>query len=52
MAEALLQLRAVYLSGDFEPYWAFHGAQEPERLHPPGHWQPVAPIPDYTQARY
>jgi hypothetical protein len=44
MAEAMLKLRAVYLSGDFEPYWAFHIAREHARLHPPGHWQPAAPI--------
>lgn len=41
MAEAMLKLRAVYLSSDFEPYWAFHVARAHERLHPPGHWQPV-----------
>jgi hypothetical protein len=44
MAEAMLKLRAVYLSGDFEPYWAFHVAQAHERLHPPGHWRPVNPV--------
>lgn len=41
MAEAMLQLRATYLSGDFEEYWAFHVQQEHERLHPPDRWWPV-----------
>jgi hypothetical protein len=44
MAEVMLKLRAVYLSGDFEPYWAFHVAQDHERLHPPRHWRPVNPF--------
>jgi hypothetical protein len=44
MAEAMLKLRAVSLSGDFEPYGAFQIAREQERLHPPGHWQPVDPM--------
>jgi len=41
MAEAMLKLRAVYLSDDFEEYWRFHVAREHERLHPPGFWRPV-----------
>jgi hypothetical protein len=40
-AEAMLKLRAVYLSSDFEAYWAFHVAREHARLHPPGSWRPV-----------
>ena len=40
MAEAIVQLRAIYLSGDFDPYWAFHIAQDQQRLHP-GHWSVV-----------
>jgi hypothetical protein len=24
MAEAIVKLRAVYLSGDFDSYWLFH----------------------------
>ena len=27
-AEAILRLRALHISGDFEPYWRFHLAQE------------------------
>jgi hypothetical protein len=34
MAEAMLQLRATYLSGDFEEYWAYHVQQEQARLCP------------------
>jgi hypothetical protein len=32
-AEAVLQLRALHASGDFEAYWAFHLDQEFERNH-------------------
>ena len=34
MAEAILQLRAIYLSGDFDPYWQFHIDQDQRRLYP------------------
>jgi len=34
MAEAMLRLRAIYLSGDFEPYWEYHVRQDQQRLHP------------------
>jgi len=40
-AEAVLQLRAVYLSGDLDAYWEFHQRQEQLRLHPPGAWEAV-----------
>ena len=40
MAEAMLKLRATYLSGDFEEYWGFHLQQDQEQLHPPGRWRP------------
>jgi hypothetical protein len=32
MAEAVVKLRAIYLSGDFEQYWLFHIQQEQNRL--------------------
>lgn len=32
-AEAILKLRAIYSSGDFDQYWAFHEAQEYKRNH-------------------
>jgi hypothetical protein len=34
MAEAIVQLRAVYLSGDFDTYWQFHIEQDQKRLYP------------------
>ena len=33
MAEAVVKLRAIYLSGDFDSYWLFHIQQEQNRLH-------------------
>ena len=41
MAEAIVQLRAIYLSGDFNRYWCFHIAKDQERLHPDDHWSVV-----------
>jgi len=41
MAEALLKLRAVYLSGHFNSYWSFHIEKDQQRLHPPGLWSVV-----------
>ena len=32
-AEAVLRLRALRASGDFEAYWAFHEKREYERNH-------------------
>jgi hypothetical protein len=40
MAEAIVQLRAIYLSGDFDRYWSFHIEKDQQRLHP-GHWSVV-----------
>ena len=34
MAEAIVQLRAIYLSGDFDRYWQFHIEQDQKRLYP------------------
>ena len=34
MAEANVQLRAIYLSGDFNDYWHFHIEQDQKRLYP------------------
>jgi hypothetical protein len=42
MAEAMLRLRATYLSGDFEEYWEFHVAQDQRRLYPHGLYTVVA----------
>jgi len=33
-ADALLKLRAVYLSNDFDEHWTHHITQEQQRLHP------------------
>lgn len=41
MAEAMVQLRAAYLSEDFDEYWAFHLRKDQLRLHPPGSWRPL-----------
>lgn len=41
-AEAMLKLRAIYLSGDLAEYWAFHIREDQRRLYPePGRWRPV-----------
>ena len=40
-AEAMLKLRATYLSGDFEEYWRFHVKRDQERLHPAAAWWPI-----------
>lgn len=34
MAEAMLRLRAIYLSGDFDEYWEYHVLQDQRRLYP------------------
>jgi hypothetical protein len=34
MAEAMLRLRAIYLSGDFDDYWEYHVLQDLRRLYP------------------
>lgn len=41
MAEAMVKMRATYLSGDMDEYWAYHIDKEQERLHPKGQWSPV-----------
>ena len=40
MAEAIVQLRAIYLSGDFDRYWTFHIEKDQQRLYP-GLWSVV-----------
>src|SRR5271169_7046827 len=40
MAEAIVQLRAIYLSGDFDRYWLFHIEKDQQRLHP-ANWSVV-----------
>jgi hypothetical protein len=43
-AEAMLKLRATYLSDDFAEYWDFHVRHDQERLHPPASWRPHAAV--------
>jgi hypothetical protein len=38
-AEAMLRMRAVYLSGDYDTYWAFHIACEQARLREGRTWR-------------
>ncbi len=41
MAEAIVKLRAIHLSGDFDQYWSFHIQKDQQRLHPAGRWSVV-----------
>jgi hypothetical protein len=38
LAEAMLKLRAIYLSGDCEEYWALYVKREHAHVPPPGYW--------------
>jgi hypothetical protein len=40
-AEAMIQLRSLYLSGDIDVYWGFHLEQEGRRLYPDGRREAV-----------
>ena len=40
-AEAMIQLRSLYLSGDLDDYWDFHLEKEHLRLYPQGRWEVV-----------
>ncbi len=44
-AEALLRLRALRTSGDFDDYWQFHLAKEYERTHQLRYAEGVVPSP-------
>lgn len=44
MAEAMVKMRALYLSGDFAEYWDYHVEQEQRRLYPKGLWRPVPDV--------
>src|SRR5438874_2501125 len=41
MAEAIVKLRAIYLSGDFDQYCPFHIHKDQERQHPASRWTVV-----------
>ena len=44
-AEAVLQLRSLRASGDFEAYWVFHLQQEYQRHHQRRYFEGVVPTP-------
>jgi len=44
-AEAILRLRALRTSGDFDAYWAFHLAKEHERTHQSRYADAAVPNP-------
>jgi len=44
-AEAVIQLRATELSGDWEAYWHYHIAAQRRRLYPANAWQPAKTKP-------
>ena len=44
-AEAVIQLRATELSGDWEAYWHYHIAAQRRRLYPENAWQPAKTKP-------
>ena len=51
-AEAVLRLRALRSSGDFEPYWDYHVAQEYQRNHVARYADGnVVPVQGHTRAR-
>jgi hypothetical protein len=41
IAEAIVPLRAIYLSGDSDCYWCFHIEQDQQRRPPLGQWSVV-----------
>src|SRR5204863_3497040 len=45
-AQAMLDLRAVRLSGDWDAYWEFHRHKEHQRLYANGH-----PLPARTETQ-
>ena len=44
-AEAILRLRALKTSGDFDTYWEFHLAKEHERVHQSRYADGIVPDP-------
>jgi hypothetical protein len=44
-AEAILRLRALRASGDFDDYWSFHLAMEHERAHQSRYADNIVPNP-------
>jgi len=44
MAEAMVKMRAIYLSGDLDNYWDYHVQQDQERLYGINPWEPTIPV--------
>ena len=54
-AEAVLKLRALRASGDFDEYWSFHEAREHDRIHRAryaGTEPPAVPLPKRHTSRH
>lgn len=43
-AEAMVKMRAIYLSKDLEEYWSWHIAQEQRRLYSSLRWEPCIAV--------
>jgi hypothetical protein len=41
MAEAMVKMRAIYLSGDFNEYWDYHVSRDQDRTYPKNRWDPI-----------
>lgn len=44
MAEAMVKMRAIYLSGDYDDYWDYHVIQDQDRLYPKNRWKPACAV--------
>jgi hypothetical protein len=51
MAEAIVKLRSLYLSGDFDDYWPFHVAQDQIISNGCGYFGTTAKCPEIQQVR-
>ena len=43
-AEAMVKMRAIYLSRDFDEYWVWHTTKDQERLYPKARWEPAVNV--------
>ena len=50
-AEAVLRLRALQSSGDFDPYWSFHESQEQARVHASSYKDGLVPQTKHPKRR-
>ena len=44
MAEAMVKMRALYLSRDLDEYWDYHVSQDQQRLYPENRWKPTKSV--------